>query len=44
MTTVYAPPNKMREKGDGDLMSILGRGTTIEAGAYSAVLGYTYSW
>lgn len=44
LTTVYAPPNKMREKGDGDLMSILGRGTTIEAGAYSAVLGYTYSW
>lgn len=41
---IWAPENKKREKGDGDLMSILGKGTTIEAGAFSAALGYSYSW
>ncbi|MBP7869344.1 MAG: outer membrane protein transport protein, partial [Candidatus Hydrogenedentes bacterium] len=41
---VYAPSHKMRENGEGDLMSILGKGTTIEAGAVSAVLGYSYTW
>lgn len=41
---VYAPSHKMRENGEGDLMSILGKGTTIEVGAVSAVLGYSYTW
>lgn len=41
---VWAPMHKMREKGDGDLLSRLGKGSTIEAGALSAVLGYSYTW
>ena len=44
LTGVWAPKNRMQEKGNGDLMSILGKGTTVEAGGLSAVLGYSYSW
>lgn len=43
-SAIWAPTNKMRESGKGDLMSRLGKGTTIEAGAFSASLGYTYTW
>lgn len=41
---VWAPRHKMRERGRGDLLSRLGKGSTIEAGAVSAVLGYSYTW
>ncbi len=44
LTGVWAPEEKMRENGKGDLMSKLGKGTTIAATAVSAVLGYTYAW
>lgn len=43
-TGVWAPDNKVRESGEGDLMSMMGKGTTIEAGAFSAALGYSYTW
>lgn len=41
---IWAPPHKKHEKGDGDLMSRLGKGTSLEAGAFSVALGYTYKW
>lgn len=41
---VWAPSNKMRDTGKGDLFSRLGKGSTIEASAFSAVLGYSYLW
>ena len=40
----WAPKTSMREDGDGDPLSILGKGTIVEANAISALLGYTYKW
>lgn len=44
LSGVYAFRNREREAGCGDLLSILGRNTTIESKAVSAALGYTYKW
>lgn len=41
---IFAPPKKMRDTGKGDLFSKLGKGSTLEAGGLSAVLGYSYLW
>ncbi len=41
---VYAPANKMRDTGRGDLFSRLGRGSTIKSGGFSAVAGYSFLW
>lgn len=41
---VYAPQHKMRDTGQGDLFSKLGKGSTLDAGATSVVLGYSYLW
>jgi long-chain fatty acid transport protein len=44
LTGGWAPKTSMKENGDGDLLSLLGKGTEIEASAISALLGYTYKW
>jgi long-chain fatty acid transport protein len=41
---IFAPKNKMRDTGRGDLFSRLGKGSTLEAGGMSAILGYSYLW
>ena len=41
---VFAPKNKLRDTGRGDLFSRLGKGSTLESGGVSAVLGYSYLW
>ena len=44
LAAVYAPPNKMRDTGRGDLFSRLGKGSTLKASGVSCVLGYSYLW
>ncbi len=44
LSGIWAPKHKMRERGKGDLLSRLGKGTTIEGRGVSAVLGYSYTW
>ena len=41
---IYALNHKMTENGEGDLFSKIGKGSTLEAGGISAVLGYSYLW
>jgi|LSQX01.1.fsa_nt_gb long-subunit fatty acid transport protein len=41
---VWAPAHKLRESGTGDLMSFMGKGTSIKTGALSFALGYSYSF
>ncbi len=40
----YAPKHRMREQGNGDLLSILGKGTEVNVNAVSAAMGYSYLW
>lgn len=44
LTGGWAPKTSMKESGDGDLLSRLGKGTEIEGSAISAMLGYSYMW
>jgi len=44
LTTGWAPKTAVRESGDGDLLSRLGKGTELEGSAISAMLGYSYTW
>ena len=41
---IYALSHKMKETGKGDLFSKIGKGSTLEAGGASVVLGYSYLW
>lgn len=38
------PKQSIKENGKGDILSMLGKGTSIEVTAFSALLGYTYKW
>ena len=41
---LYAFPNKMTDTGKGDIFSVLGKGSTVEASAISVIMGYTYNF
>ncbi len=43
---VYAPRHTLTEtgKGEADCFSWFGKGTTLTAGAFSAIFGYSYKW